>query len=42
VAMMMLLVECFARLCVPFPCHEKWMDVFETITVNTSLSRREC
>jgi hypothetical protein len=42
VAMMMLPVEWSARLCEPFPYHVKWMDVFETITVNTSLARREC
>jgi hypothetical protein len=42
VAMMMLPVEWSARLCEPCPYHVKWMDVFETITVNTSLARREC
>jgi hypothetical protein len=42
VAMMMFPVEWSVRLCEPFPCHVKWMDVFETITVNTSLARREC
>jgi hypothetical protein len=42
VAMMMLPIEWSARLCEIFPCHVKWMDVFETIIVNTSLARREC
>jgi hypothetical protein len=42
VAMIMLLVEQFARPCEPCTYHVKWMDVFETIKVNTSLARREC
>jgi hypothetical protein len=42
VAMMMLLVEWSARVCEPCLYHVKWMDLFETITVNTSLARREC
>jgi hypothetical protein len=42
VAMMMLPLEWFARLCEPCPYHVKLMDVLETIIVNTSLARREC
>jgi hypothetical protein len=42
VAMIMLPVGWFARLCEPDTYHVKWMDVFEIITVNTSLARREC
>jgi hypothetical protein len=32
VAMVMLPVDWSARPCESFPCHVRWMDVFETIT----------
>jgi hypothetical protein len=42
VAMMMLSIEWSERLCEPCPYNVEWMDVFATITINTSLARREC
>jgi hypothetical protein len=42
VDMMILPVGWSARLCETCPYHVKLMDVFETVTVNTSIARREC